>query len=95
MAESLLETEIALLKARVDTLESEVRDLLNATRGGAGVPSPAASAGVDPLILQLVQQGKKIEAIKRYRELHGTDLKTSKDAVEALARQLAPEPSAT
>lgn len=36
----------------------------------------------------LLQQGQKIEAIKLYRQLHGTDLKDSKDAVDALARQL-------
>jgi hypothetical protein len=37
-------------------------------------------------IKQLVDRGKKIEAIKLYRETFGTDLKESKDAVEALER---------
>ena len=31
----------------------------------------------------LVRMGRKIEAIKRYRELHGVGLKEAKDAVEA------------
>ena len=35
-------------------------------------------------ILQLIRQGNKIEAIKRYRELFDVSLKEAKDAVEAL-----------
>ena len=45
---------------------------------------PIASPEVEALLLS----GQKIEAIKLYRELHGTDLKDSKDAVEAMARRL-------
>ncbi|MEO8193009.1 MAG: hypothetical protein ABI681_04100 [Gemmatimonadales bacterium] len=41
-----------------------------------------------PEVEELLQRGQKIEAIKLYRELHGTDLKDSKDAVESLARRL-------
>lgn len=33
----------------------------------------------------LVDAGEKIEAIKRYRELSGCDLRTAKEAVEAMA----------
>ena len=44
-------------------------------------PSPAA---VDDLL----RGGQKIQAIKYYRELHGVDLKTAKDAVEARGREL-------
>ena len=36
----------------------------------------------------LIQGGQKIAAIKAYRELHGVDLKTAKDAVDARAREL-------
>jgi outer membrane protein assembly factor BamB/DNA-directed RNA polymerase subunit RPC12/RpoP len=35
-------------------------------------------------IMQLIQNGQKIEAIKRYREAYRVDLKTAKDAVDAL-----------
>ncbi len=40
-------------------------------------------------VLQLIRQGKKIHAVKRYRELTGADLKTAKYAVDALERELA------
>jgi ribosomal protein L7/L12 len=48
---------------------------------GAAPPTPA---GIDGLL----QAGQKIAAIKAYRELHGVDLKTAKDAVDARAREL-------
>jgi hypothetical protein len=38
-------------------------------------------------VLELVRGGKKIQAIKVYRERHGVGLKDAKDAVEALAAQ--------
>jgi ribosomal protein L7/L12 len=50
-------------------------------RPGGTPPSPAA-------IDNFLRGGQKIQAIKYYRELHGVDLKTAKDAVEARARQL-------
>ena len=34
---------------------------------------------------ELVRAGRKIEAVKRYRELHRVDLKKAKEAVEALS----------
>ncbi len=47
--------------------------------------------GIDPdseaQLLALLQAGKLIEAIKRHRQLYGSDLRTAKQAVEALARQ--------
>jgi ribosomal protein L7/L12 len=45
---------------------------------------PRTAATVDSLL----QAGQKIAAIKAYRELHGVDLKTAKDAVDARAREL-------
>jgi uncharacterized membrane protein len=39
---------------------------------------------VDPEILEMALAGEKIQAIKRYRELHGVDLKAAKEAVEAI-----------
>ena len=48
---------------------------------GAAPPTPA---GIDGLL----QAGQKIAAIKAYRQLHGVDLKTAKDAVDARAREL-------
>lgn len=45
------------------------------------------SAIEDPQLIAMLQQGKVIDAIKRYRELTGAGLKDSKDAVEQLKRQ--------
>jgi ribosomal protein L7/L12 len=56
-------------------------------RGGTDLDvnlATATDADVDRLILA----GRKIEAIKVYRHLHGTDLKDAKQAVEDRARTL-------
>ncbi len=50
--------------------------------------SAAEEESIDPFekrIVDLLRQGKKIPAIKLYREQRGTGLKFSKEAVEALA----------
>jgi ribosomal protein L7/L12 len=39
---------------------------------------------IDPEIATALAEGHKIEAIKRYREVYGTDLKGAKDAVDAI-----------
>ncbi|MDQ2766052.1 MAG: ribosomal protein L7/L12, partial [Gemmatimonadota bacterium] len=50
---------------------------------------PAHLAAIaDPALLSLLDQKQLIAAIKRYRELTGSGLKESKDAVEALQRSL-------
>ena len=63
-------------------------------RRGEGVP-PLDMDGMAPTeadIDRLIASGRKIEAIKAYRRLHGSDLKDAKDAVEARAKQLPPSP---
>jgi ribosomal protein L7/L12 len=50
-------------------------------RPGGTPPSPAT-------IDELLRGGQKIEAIKHYRAMHGVDLKTAKDAIDARAREL-------
>jgi ribosomal protein L7/L12 len=45
---------------------------------------PRSAADID----ELLRAGQKIEAIKCYRALHGVDLKTAKEAVDARAREL-------
>jgi ribosomal protein L7/L12 len=52
---------------------------------GAGTGFASVEAEADPEILQLVAAGDMIRAIKRYRELTGTDLRGAKEAVERLA----------
>jgi len=57
-------------------------------RAGSTGPRPSASPPPPPDIDDLLRSGQKIEAIKRYRALHGVDLKTAKDAIDARARAL-------
>jgi ribosomal protein L7/L12 len=52
---------------------------------GAGAPSAEANS-LDGRVLALVRGGRKIEAIKLYRDVTGAGLKEAKDAVEALER---------
>ena len=47
-----------------------------------------APAGPSEQIKALIMQGKKIEAIKLYREQTGLGLKQAKDYVDALERQM-------
>ena len=57
--------------------------------GTAGRPKLGAAPPTPAEIDSLLQAGQKIAAIKAYRQLHGVDLKTAKDAVDARARELA------
>ena len=52
-----------------------------------GEPPPAgepADSSLEAEVLALLEQGRKIQAIKLYRERTGAGLKEAKDAVEAL-----------
>jgi hypothetical protein len=40
---------------------------------------------IDPQIEAALRAGNKIEAVKLYRKAHGTGLKESKDAIDALS----------
>ena len=55
------------------------------------VEEPALTRNVEADARALLATGRKIEAVKRVRELTGLGLKASNDYVEALARGLAPE----
>jgi ribosomal protein L7/L12 len=43
---------------------------------------------IDDRVRNLVDEGKKIEAIKLYREMTGVGLKEAKDAVEGIEKGL-------
>jgi ribosomal protein L7/L12 len=64
----------------------EAKDAVEAIERGQPFPTPA---GADPSfereLVSLLGEGKKIEAIKRYRERTGAGLKEARDAVEGLA----------
>jgi ribosomal protein L7/L12 len=63
-----------------------------ASRRGENADSRRARLGTTPpsaeRIDEFLRAGQKIDAIKQYRALHGVDLKSAKDAVEARAREL-------
>jgi ribosomal protein L7/L12 len=53
---------------------------------GSSIPAPPSQV-TDADIERLVTLGRKIDAIKLYRKLHGTDLKTAKDAIDNMKAQ--------
>jgi ribosomal protein L7/L12 len=66
-------------------------EAIAAGRPAATVAAPAAASlgGGNQTVLTLLAAGRKIEAIKVYREATGVGLKDAKDAVEALEERAA------
>jgi ribosomal protein L7/L12 len=66
------------------------------SRGRTDRKSGAAHVNLDTAtqedIKALLMAGRKIDAIKVYRRLYGADLRTAKEAVERLAKDLPPPP---
>jgi len=56
--------------------------------GGSSSRSNLSENVSDDDIRELAQQGKMIQAIKSYRNLHGVGLKEAKDAVEEMMAKL-------
>jgi len=52
--------------------------------------SPPPGQGSDADVERLVALGRKIDAIKLYRRIHGADLKSAKDAVDKMAEKPGP-----
>jgi arabinogalactan endo-1,4-beta-galactosidase/ribosomal protein L7/L12 len=64
----------------------EAKDTVEALMRGASLPTREQdSVGFEANIISLLEQGKKIAAIKLYRERTGVGLKEAKDFIEALA----------
>jgi large subunit ribosomal protein L7/L12 len=78
--------EYARMRERIRVLEAQVAHLY----GHLGV-SPAEvqppSNELDPDVVQLINSGKKINAIKLYRERTGLGLKEAHDAIEAFEKR--------
>jgi ribosomal protein L7/L12 len=83
------------MSARVTALEEEVKVL----REKLGVAPPPITTQIQPVAVPqlatgsgymegLIRQGKKIEAIKVYREQTRVGLKEAKEAVEAMERRM-------
>lgn len=84
---------------RIATLEAKVSELYkrlgqaepgDGFGGGFGDEPASVAASEDPRVLELIQAGKKIEAIKLYKELTGIGLAEAKDAVDNLEDQYRP-----
>lgn len=73
--------EIAALKERVDRLEVQMSSLLRSLGKGSDVPQPWQPSS---RVLDLAAGGRKIEAIKTFREETGASLREAKEFVESL-----------
>ncbi len=71
------------LERRIDQLERKLDMVIKHL--GLPSPDPATPYGE---IDELIRQGKKIHAIKLYRDLTGSGLRQAKDAIEARERHL-------
>jgi ribosomal protein L7/L12 len=61
------------------------------TRAGGGDPLDVdLDRATESDLRTLLMAGRKIDAIKVYRQLHNVDLKAAKEAVERLAAELPP-----
>lgn len=67
-------------------LDSNNRRWLQQARRSGRYPAPGR--GSDQDVERLVREGEKMLAVYLYRELHGTDLKSARMQVEALAARL-------
>jgi len=66
----------------------EAKDAVEAIQRGQATPSgPQSDRDLEDEVVSLLEQGQKIEAIKRYRERTGVGLKEAKDAVEWMAER--------
>jgi len=52
--------------------------------GPAGPYADPRAVGIPPEVLMLARSGKKIQAIKLYRELTNADLRTAKNVIDGL-----------
>ena len=59
-------------------------------RRGGQTRGDALLNPTDADVDRLIMEGRKIDAIKAYRKIHGSDLKDAKDAVDAREREISP-----
>ncbi len=75
------------LSSYVDQIFDRLRKVeaqLALVSGAAGVPYENAAASAPPEVLELVQAGDRMGAIRKYRELTGAGMEEASAAVEAL-----------
>ena len=79
---------IKLFRERTGAGLKEAKDAVEAIQRGQAVPSgPQSDRDLEDEVVSLLEQGQKIEAIKRYHERTGVGLKEAKDAVERMAER--------
>jgi kynurenine formamidase/ribosomal protein L7/L12 len=79
---------IKLYRERTGVGLKEAKDAVEALERGESLPTrEPVDSSMEAEIVRLLEAGKKIEAIKVYRERTGVGLKEAKDAVEAVAAQ--------
>jgi ribosomal protein L7/L12 len=79
---------IKLYRERTGVGLKEAKDAVEALERGEPLPTrEAVDSTMEAEIVRLLEGGKKIEAIKVYRERTGIGLKEAKDAVEAVTAQ--------
>jgi ribosomal protein L7/L12 len=86
-----LEATVADLQRRLTALEEAGAGAGATAPYGAQQPADAVdpwSVAPWPQIVQLIQAGQKIEAIKVYRQYFSVGLKEAKDAVEEVERRI-------
>jgi ribosomal protein L7/L12 len=79
--EGRIDEAIEVYAAFMGVDEYSSRDAIEAMQAEIDAEIRLRDDDLDP-VYDLLEQGKKIEAIKQYRELTGTGLKDAKDAVE-------------
>jgi ribosomal protein L7/L12 len=82
---SLEESELASLRARVSKLEGQLKFLYEKLNIEIG---PEIHAPDDPQVVELIMQGKKIEAITMDRQTTRAGLAEAKNAVEEIQSRL-------
>lgn len=79
---------IKLYRERTGAGLAEAKEAVEAFEQGQSLPkTEAPGSDVDREIVSLLEQGKKIQAVKLYRERTGVGLKEAKDAVDAIAAE--------
>lgn len=80
---------IEQLEGRVARLERAVELLSRAQGVNVGVAVSAAGQGYhDEQVVDLIRRGKKIEAVKTFRNITGMGLKEAKDYVDDLHERI-------
>jgi ribosomal protein L7/L12 len=74
--------DLALVNRRLHAIEWNLQRLM--AQEGMSWQEPPPPSGVQPDVLEAVQAGNLIEAIKRYRAHTGVGLAEAKAAVEAI-----------